>query len=342
MTMETIKTNKFGTGILTNPKDLSGYVFITSAACMTVFSETTGWANKHKNKIVDNPNDADNIIILSCQVTDLAILNDIRIAESLHREYPDKNCYIGGCLAQRFDIDLPTGIKRINHLREDYQPLIDRTLINYEPPFWVPDFKEDDSDVSDGHLFRNMYPLRVGSGCHGKCKYCTIKITRGVAYDLDPDGLESEFKQNNDIVIIADSVSSEQIKQYGNMAIKYNKTISFRNVEPQNVVQGRHILFALAEKGLLKVLHTPVQATSRKTLQTMNRSVKQVELVLNIVERLKQLGVYIATNIIIDYNGCENDFKDIYELFDYVSWNPYWNGNFNINTAKQRWRKYIG
>ena len=337
-----MKSNKFGSGNICSPDDIKGSVYITCAACMTVYSETTGWANKHKNKIVDNPEQADNIIVLSCQVTDLAILNDITIAEKFQNQYPTKKCYVGGCLAQRFDIELPDGILRVDHLREDYQPLVDRTLINYEYPFWVPDFKEDGSEVADGHIFRDMYPLRVGSGCHGKCKYCTIKITRGQAYELDPVKLEDEFKNNDNIVIIADSVTPDQIRKFGGFAEKYNKSISFRNVEPQNVVRAKDTLYALAEMGLLNVLHTPVQATSPKTLKVMNRSKTQVEKVMDIVERLKDLGVYTATNIIIDYDGCDNDFQEIYDLFDYVSWNPYWAGSFDIDIAKDRWIKYIG
>ncbi len=336
-----LKTNKFGKDYIVSPLELKGKTYITSAACMTVYAEATGWANKNNKKIVKTAKEADNIVVLSCQVTDLAILNDLKTIETLQRKAPDRKYFIGGCLAQRFDVPLPGGVVRLDHLRADYQPLVDRGLVNYEKPFWVPHFEKNDSEDQDGHLFRNMYPLRIGSGCHGKCKYCTIKTTRGKAYDLDPDRLEREFATHDDIVIIADSVASAQIIKFSGFAIKHGNKISFRNVEPQNVVAAKDTLIALANMGLLRILHTPVQATASNALKLMNRSEKQVRKVLSVVKELKKAGVYTATNIIIDYDGCENDFEKIYSLFDYVSWNPYWNGDFNAEKAEQRWKHYI-
>ncbi len=332
--------NKFGNAIIYSPEFLEGTSYITSAACMTIWTETIGWANRFKNSIVLNPEDADNIIVLSCQVTDLAILNDINIIKKLIYKYPNKKFFIGGCLAHRFDIKLPKNIKRLDHMRADYESVIDRTLVNYEKPFWVPEFKESKDEFKEGNLFRNMYPLRIGSGCHGKCKYCTIRITRGIAYNLKPEKLETEFANNN-IVLIADSITQTQIRKYSEFALKYNKIISFRNVEPQNIVATKDIIFTLATAKLLKVLHTPVQAINSKVLKKMNRSKKQVDIVLQIINQIKKLGVFTATNIIIDYDNYENDFNEIYELFNYVSWNPYWNGNFDIKKAKIRMNFYI-
>jgi tRNA A37 methylthiotransferase MiaB len=335
------KNNKFGTGVIHSTEDMVGEFYITSAACMTVFTETSAWANVNRNRVVWKPEQADFIVVLSCQVTDLAILNDLKVLRELMKKYPDKQYFIGGCLAQRFDIELPEGVMRMDHLREDYSPVSGVGLVNYEKPFWVPDFDEGGEETDDGHLFRNMYPLRVGSGCHGKCKYCTIKVTRGKAYDLDPKLLEEEFSKHDDILIVADSVTVKQIKEYSLMALRHRKSISFRNVEPQNLVAGKEALITLALNGLLKIIHTPVQATSKKTLEIMNRDIAGTCDAISVVRILKDLGAYTATNIIIDYDGCENDFAEVYDLFDYVSWNPYWNGVWNEEEAEIRWKKYI-
>lgn len=333
--------NKFGSGIVVNQAELNGKTYITTAACMSVFSESLGWANANKCNVVHAPIDADNIVVLSCQVTDLAILNDFDTIENLRKQYPGKRFFIGGCLAQRFDVSMPLGVERLDHLRSDYQELKHLNLINYEKPFWVKNFRDDDSEFAEGHLFRKMYPLRVGAGCHGKCKYCTIKVTRGKAYNLDHDKLAAEFARHDDILIVADSICAEQISTYSNMATTYNKKISFRNVEPQNVVKAKKELFSLADKKLLRILHTPVQAFNREVLKLMNRDVEQTHEALEVVRKLRGKGVFTATNIIIDYCGYENEFTKVYELFDYVTLNPYWDGVWNLAKARDRWDHYF-
>lgn len=50
-----------------------------------------------------------------------------------------------------------------------------KKLLIWQKPFWVKSWDDTDSDVAEGHLFRDMYPLKIGTGCHGKCKYCTIR-----------------------------------------------------------------------------------------------------------------------------------------------------------------------
>ena len=78
----------------------------------------------------------------------------------------------------------------------------------------------------------------------------------------------------------------------------------------------------------------------------MNRSVEATNKALEIMKEVRKDGTLVATNIIIDYvhNGkiYENyDKKKIEEMFDYYSWNPYFDGNFDLNRAKQRFEKYI-
>ena len=94
------------------------------------------------------------------QVTDLAVLHDLRTLEGLMKTAPSKRFWVGGCLARRFDIPLPDGVERLDHIRTDYQPIEDKSLVHYAPPFWVKDFKEDDGAYADGHLFRKQLRIR--------------------------------------------------------------------------------------------------------------------------------------------------------------------------------------
>ena len=58
------------------------------------------------------------------------------------------------------------------------------------------------------------------------------------------------------------------------------------------------------------------------------------------------IGLIQEGNIIIDYTVDgklypNHDIEKLQENFDYYSWNPYFDGNFDMDRAKQRFKKYI-
>lgn len=342
--MKEIK-NIFGTGKIYDKNDLEGKIFATSAACMSVWSDMLSYANQNKERFVKTPEEADSIVVLGCQVTDLAVLNDLEVAKRLHNQ-TGKDIYVGSCLAQRLDIPLPEYIRRLDVVREYNVDLEDLKLINYEKPFWVPDFKETEDNLAEGNLFRNFYPLKIGAGCHGKCKYCTIRYTRGEGYETVPEEQIDEFLNHENVVLTSDSPMPNQVKAWCRIAKETNKDISIRNIEPQNLMLCKDDLLELASLGLLKIIHCPVQSFEPKILKAMNRNVELTEAAVNLLKTLKNLGVITATNIIIDYIIDGKTYKNfdeskLNENFDYYSWNPYFDGNFNVEKAEERFKKYI-
>lgn len=337
--------NVFGQGILYDKNDLKGKIYATSAACMSVWSDMLSYANSEKERFVKDIEEADDIVVLGCQVTDLAVLNDLEVAWNLHKK-TKKDIYMGGCLAQRMDIELPDYIKRLDVVRKVNQELDDRTLVHYEKPFWVVDFEESDDNLKDGNLFRNYYPLKIGAGCHGKCRYCTIRHTRGDAYEMIAEEQIAEFLNHENVVLISDSPTVSQIKAWCQIAKKTNKEISIRNIEPQNLIKCREELLDLTNSDLLDIVHCPVQSFDEELLRAMNRNVEATNEAVELLHTLKEKGVITATNIIIDYTVGEKtihnlDTKKLNENSNYYSWNPYFDGNFSLENAKDRFKKYI-
>lgn len=357
--------NRFGTGILYEESDLGKNIYCVCTACMSVWSDFLSFANAEVNKgkdgkcvtpyfVVENSNDVlnptDTIVVLGCQVTDLAIYNDLTTVEELHEQYPNTPIYIGGCLAQRFDIKLPSYLKRLDVVRKEYVDLEYITgFIDYKEPFWNRELKENDDEFAVGNLFRHMYPLKIGAGCHGKCKYCTIRDTRGETYYTDAYLQVKEFLDHADegVVVISDSPTVRQIKDWCYIAIRYDKLISFRNVEPQNANICKNELLRLASKDLLKIFHCPIQSENIRVLQAMNRDIEETLKYIELAQDLRQMGVKVATNIIIDYvvdgeviHNMNEDWLN--DHFDYWSWNPYFDGNWDYEKAEERFNKYIG
>lgn len=324
-----------------NIEEIEGKVFFTCTACMSVWADSLSWANANRKRVTVNPEDADNIVVLSCQVTDLAILNDLRTIERYKEKCPDKRYFISGCLAKREDVDLPEWIERLECPRKNYQHLDDKKLVHFEKPFWVKNFEENEEEFEQGHLFRGMYPLRIGKGCPFKCTYCTIRVTRGKFEQYHAKKLKEEFLAFENILLVADSPMVYQIKDWYTLALKHNKGFSIRNVEPSIVVQCRDEFLDLAERGLLKVFHSPIQSNNVDVLRDINRHVEDTLETIKIARQLKAKGVFIATNIIIDYKDFEQGFRDIYDLYDYISWNPLWDNKWNRKRAEERFEKYI-
>lgn len=324
--------NKFGEGVICT--GLVGKTYVLGCACLSIQAEMLSYANAHPEMFTRMPGEADNIVVLGCQVTDLAVLNDIRSMEALQEAYPGKKYFMGGCLSRRFDIQLPEGVHRLDHMREDKQVIHSRWVIDWKVPFWTKDA---------GTRFRDSYPVRVGGGCAKKCSYCTIKITRGDAYDLlDEAGIKKmdhEIKLYENPVIIADSPTVRQIALACRSAIDHKKKISLRNIEPDVFVAARPEIHTAIEAGVIDTLHVPVQSDNSLVLEDMCRPSKPISDLFETAQMYKGLCTF-ATNIIVDYKDFPNP-QSVYNVFDDVSWNPYWDGKWDREEAKKRWTKYL-
>lgn len=356
-------TNRFGKGILWDTADLKEKeVHIVSTACMSVTSDAESFIQDELNQAIfsnidfvkEPDEDTDIIIILGCQVTDLSILNDIRTAESYHELHPDAQIVMGGCLAYRFDIALPDWCARIGVIRKEYTPITEsaKELVNWKQPFWTDKEGMDSIGKRSGDLFRNYYPLKIGAGCHGKCKYCTIRDTRGESFETDAYLQVKEFLDASEnpyyegVVLVSDSPSVKQIKDWCFIAERYNKPVSFRNVEPQTANACHMELKALAEKGLLKIFHCPIQSNNENVLSAMNRNIQETMQYITFSQVLRELGVFVATNIITDYmigkEYIQNmPVKWLDDHFDYWVWNPYFDGKWDRKKAEKRFKKYM-
>ena len=358
--------NRFGRGNMLSVDEMIArenmqgrpMIYAESAACLSVTSDIWSWVSEKKNTdrviMVSNniPGNNNVIIVLGCQVTDLAILNDIRLIEKLHNENPGASVYVGGCLAYRFDVDLPSYVTRLATMREINTP-IDEQRANYvkwQKPFWVNEnnwVESDGLDTCEGRLFRNMYPIKIGAGCHGKCSYCTIRDTRGDRYEVDAYMQVEEFIKAEDVVLVSDSPTKQQILDWCHLSQRYNKPISIRNIEPSIAVQCGDELIGLAKMGLLKIFHCPIQSNNPEVLKLMHRSVNDTMLAIDLMQDLRINGVIVATNVIVDYvdsNG--KGYKNIDETwmaenFDYWSWNPYFDGKWDRESAENRFRNYL-
>ena len=360
--------NKFGHGKIISVDEMifiehmqgRPMIYCESSACLSVTSDAWSWVSSKKNRdrvvvvTTNSPGSNNVIIVLGCQITDLAILNDIKLIEKLHADNPKARMYVGGCLAYRFDIELPEYVTRLATMRE-INVSIDKErakYIQWQKPFWVTkdSWENGDKFIGDGRLFRDMHPIKIGTGCTGNCKYCNIKDTRGDGYSVDPYLQVGEFINAGDVVLISDNPTKQQMIDWCHLSKRYNKPISIRNVEPSIAVQCKDEFLELAELGLLKVFHCPIQSNNTDILKAMNRDVDRTIKAIDMMIELRKNGVITATNIIIDYPVEENGEVKIYNnfdtmwlnnTFDYWTWNPYFDGKWDRENAERRFGYYL-
>lgn len=322
-------------------------VYFLCAGCTSLYAEALSWANANPETVTSDLNLAKSVVVLGCQVTDLAVLNDMQILEKLSSSFAKTNIYVSGCLGRREDIPLPKGIRRLANMRSDYQILYDFNLVQWADPFWL---KPEDKDDHIKNRFRDDYPLRIGVGCHGTCAFCTIRKTRGIAYDLDSVTQLAEaaqaMKTGKGITLTADSPKAKIIRNWLKLGGRFgmlgawSKNLSLKNVEPHVMLSMKDDLIEAANFGALRTVHSPTQNPNSNAADIMNRAPIKPEF-FDLIQKLKDSDVKCATNIIIDYPGLDNPTDKEMSLWDIVDWNPYWDGIWDREKAEQRMAKYF-
>lgn len=330
--------NRFGAADVLTPENLPRPVYIECAACLSVYSEWWEWAEDHADRITRNPAGAASIVVLGCQVTDLAVLNDFRTAERLATIYPSATVYMGGCLARRFDIPMPWGrVVLVDDGRMVPTRLRDRTLVHWQAPFWIEDFAEDGTQLR-GNQFRAAYPIRVGRGCKGKCAFCTINATRGQYQEYTLD--KAALAENPGAVLVGDSPTTAQVETALQAALELGASLAIRNIEPSVALATQISAVKAAEVGVLWAWHCPIQSTNPGVVVRMRRNAQDMSSVLALSLALRSYGVWTATNVIWDFiPGDRSD--DAAKYFDHVAWNPYWDGKWDRVGAERRWAEYL-
>jgi hypothetical protein len=143
------------------------------------------------------------------------------------------------------------------------------------------------------------------------------------------------------VVLIAEAPGAMQIQFWAEEALKQKKHVAIRNIEPRVALSTWEHIEKLAKAKLLDVFHCPVQAVNPAVLADMKRDPgATINLVLAATE-LRAMGVVCATNIIVDYKDFENHFDAVYKVFQYVNWNPWWDGKWDRAKAEARFKEYL-
>lgn len=309
---------------------MSGKVSVITLGCSknTVDSERLmKQIQLNKIGLVDDPNEAETVIINTCGFIDAAkeeSVNTILDAVALKNEGKIKKVIVAGCLSERYKDDLLKEIPEVDALfgTEKYEEII----------------KELGGDLKKELLGERLITtpshtayLKISEGCDHPCSFCAIPLIRGLHKSKTIEELvsEAEFLASNgtkELVLIAQDTTD-----YGkDIYEKKNIAQLVRKLSEINGIEWVRIMYAYPSKfpdelideiktnpKVCKYVDIPLQHISDDVLKSMRRGVT-AERTRELLKKLRSEipDITIRTTFIVGYpNESQKDFE---QLCDFV------------------------
>ncbi len=309
-----------------------------------------GMFKKNNYKIVNNPKEADILVINTCGFIEFAKEEAINTILEM-AEYKNKRCkYLiaMGCLVQRYyeelvkalpEVDLFIKIDEYNKLWDKIEDLLKRDIaekaktktnkkISEIKPLPMPTYNEFmERVVTTG---KNYAYLKIGEGCSNKCTYCAIPYIRGpfVSRKMEEVLKEAEMlaqKGIKELIVIAQDTTKYGVDIYGEskLAELLEKLSDIKGIEwirflysyPEGITD-KLIETVANNKKIAKYFDIPIQHISNSILKKMNRKTSK-ENIVNIINKIRREipNVVLRTSLIVGFPGeTEADFKELLEF----------------------------
>lgn len=282
-----------------------------------------GILKKHDFLVVNNPEDAEMIIVNTCGFIESAKEEAINTILEM-AEYKRKNCkYLVamGCLVKRYKEDLKKAI-----------PEVDLWIsIDEYNDFWskISALVNKTVDSSDYMSYRNrvittgkkMAYLKIAEGCDNFCTYCAIPYIRGRYQSRKMEDILEEAEELaesgiEEIILIAQDTTKYGIDLYGEFKlpellekickIDGFKWVRFLYAYPESITDEL-IRVVKKENKICKYFDIPIQHFSDNILKKMNRKTtgKNIE---KIIEKIREEipEAIIRTSLIVGF-PCETE-----------------------------------
>ncbi len=301
-------------------------------------------------EIVNNPNDAEILVVNTCGFIESAKEEAINTILEM-AEYKKKKCkYLiaMGCLVQRYyedlvkllpEVDLFIKIDEYNKLWDKIEDLIKRDIVEKSKtktikkiseikPLPMPTYNEFmERVVTTG---KNYAYLKIGEGCSNKCTYCAIPYIRGpfVSRKMEDILDEAEMlakKGIKELIVIAQDTTKYGVDIYGEskLAELLEKISKVKGIEwirflysyPEGITDK--LINVVATNGkIAKYFDIPIQHISNPILKKMNRRTSKED-VTKIIEKIRKEvpDVTLRTSLIVGFPGeTKENFEELLEF----------------------------
>ncbi len=295
---------------------------------------------KEKFEVINEPNNADIIIINTCGFIESSKQESIDTILEMAKYKEDHNCKVliaTGCLTQRYGSELLKLIPELDIILgvNDYDKLndsIEQVLKNNKKIAYT---SYSDSNINIGKRVvttggTTAY-IRISEGCNNKCAYCAIPSIRGryrsrTIEDILKEASVLAINGYKELILVAQDTTSYGIDIYGEKKLH----ILLNQLSQIKSIKWIRILYCYAEEltdeiideiasndKVCKYIDIPIQHISDKILKSMRRKGRNKTITDNINKlRAKVPNVVLRTSLIVGFPGeREEDFE---ELKDFI------------------------
>ena len=294
-----------------------------------------GLFEKNKFEIINNPAEAEMIIINTCGFIESAKEEAINTILEM-AEYKKKKCkYLiaMGCLVQRYKEDLEKAIPEVDLFLniDEYENIWEKVeeLLSFKS-----ENKENNLDYIDRKITtgNTMAYLKIAEGCSNKCTYCAIPYIRGpfVSRKMEDILIEAKKLAKNgikEIIVIAQDTTKYGIDIYGEpkleellnelCKIEEFKWIRFLYAYPETITDELIEVVKNNDK-ICKYFDMPIQHISNSVLKRMNRKSDE-ESIKRVIKKIRKEipNVILRTTLIVGFPGeTEEDFEKLYNFVE--------------------------
>lgn len=303
----------------------------------------------HEFNIVNNPKEADIIVINTCGFIESAKEEAINTILEM-AEYKKGRCKFliaMGCLVQRYyddlvkempEVDLFLKIGDYNKLWDKVEELLKDEKVKSETKKnkiqakieQLPMFAEKDYLARIVSTGENYAYLKIGEGCSNMCTYCAIPYIRGLFVSRPMEDIlkETEMlasKGTKEIIVIAQDTTKYGIDLYGESKlaellqriseIDGIEWIRFLYSYPEGITDELIDTVKNNDK-ICKYFDIPIQHISNNILKKMNRKTSR-ENIVNLITKIRNKipNVVLRTSLIVGFPGeTESDFEELYDF----------------------------
>lgn len=312
-----------------------GFVSLGCSKNLVDTEKTIGIFKANNFEIVNNPEEAEVIVINTCGFIESAKEEAINTILEM-AEYKKKKCkYLiaMGCLVERYKEELEKAIPEVDLWIKysEYNSLWERIVNLIEGNKNIDKYNNFDAVeervISTGN---NFAYLKIADGCSNRCTYCAIPYIRGPQISRKMEDIIKEANKlakdgYKEIILIAQDTTKYGIDIYGKprlaellqelCKIDGIYWIRFLYAYPETI-DDELIKVVKENEKICKYFDIPIQHISDTVLKRMNRQ-SDGKSIRRLIQKLRKEipEVVIRTTVMVGFPGeTKEDFEELYDF----------------------------
>lgn len=309
-----------------------GFISLGCSKNLVDTEKTIALFKEHGYEIINQPDEADIIVINTCGFIQSAKEEAIQTILEM-AEYKKKKCkylIVMGCLVERYkeelqkeipEVDLYIKYSDYDYFWEQISKLVEKEKEN------VNLFEYVDRVITTG---KDYAYIKIADGCSNRCTYCAIPYIRGPQVSRKMEDIIEEANKlaedgYQEIILIAQDTTKYGTDIYGTekladllvelAKIDKIKWIRFLYAYPETI-SDKLIKVVKENDKICKYFDIPIQHISDTVLKRMNRK-SNGESIRKLIKKLRNEipDVTIRTTVMVGFPGeTQDDFEELYSF----------------------------